>query len=524
MTDQIVMTKDNIVNPKTKSADERKRFIRRRDLDVFTRLTIAFTALIAIAEKQRGTITKLAQEFLISRTFVYMLANSLMEHSQIAFNETCPPALHEKSSSIAHILSLRLDGKCSIEAISRHLKRFEIGNHSPGYISQVLNKVGSSLPNTLSLIDGDTVQVIYASDEIFSKRTPILITVDPVSSAILKIEMLDKRTAEAWINHWESIEDSGCIPLYLVCDEGTALVKAHTDYLSDLIRQPDTYHAIAHVLGVWDKRFEKIACDAIEKEYELKVVLNSELDEIQLSRIINKYEEAKTKAQEKIEIYDSFHYLYTCIVKELDIFDENGKLRDRQNAESNIEVCLDLLESEIELKKPVKRIRRVLGDLLNYFEIAEVILEEILGNVPNIDEKGLSLICLAWQWRKSKIKAKSPERKSYCAKQEAYYIETAKMHIVEDFDDVKDQILKELDEIVQSSSMVECINSIIRPYLNSTKNQITQEALNLIMFYHNHRRYSGGKRKGQIPYELLTEKSQSKDWLDLLMEHFENSH
>jgi len=70
-----------------------------------------------------------------------------------------------------------------------------------------------------------------------------------------------------------------------------------------------------------------------------------------------------------------------------------------------------LIESEIELKKPVKRIRRVLGDLLNYFEIAEVTLEEILANVPNIDEEGLSLICLSWQWGKKKIKAKSPERK-----------------------------------------------------------------------------------------------------------------
>ena len=82
------------------------------------------------------------------------------------------------------------------------------------------------------------------------------------------------------------------------------------------------------------------------------------------------------------------------------------------------------------------------------------------------------------------------------------------MHIGDDFDNVATQILKELDEIVQSASMVEFINSIIRPYLNNIKNQITQETLNLIMFYHNHRRYTDGKRKGQIPFELLTGQSQ----------------
>ena len=35
-----------------------------------------------------------------------------------------------------------------------------------------------------------------------------------------------------------------------------------------------------------------------------------------------------------------------------------------------------------------------------------------------------------------------------------------------------------------ASSLVEMVNSLIRPYLNSCKGQITQETLNLIMFYH----------------------------------------
>ena len=89
------------------------------------------------------------------------------------------------------------------------------------------------------------------------------------------------------------------------------------------------------------------------------------------------------------------------------------------------------------------------------------------------------------------------------------------------FDEIKEKILKELDEIVQSSSIVECINSIVRPYINNTKAQINQELLNLIMFYHNHRRYKAGKREGKTPYEILTGKTQTKYWLDLLMEIYE---
>jgi hypothetical protein len=65
---------------------------------------------------------------------------------------------------------------------------------------------------------------------------------------------------------------------------------------------------------------------------------------------------------------------------------------------------------------------------------------------------------------------------------------------------------------------VECINSIIRPYLNTTKNHVTQALLNLIMHYHNHRRYRDGIRKGKTPMEILTDKAQAKDWLSILFD------
>ena len=63
------------------------------------------------------------------------------------------------------------------------------------------------------------------------------------------------------------------------------------------------------------------------------------------------------------------------------------------------------------------------------------------------------------------------------------------------------------------------VNSLIRPYLNSSKGQITQETLNLIMFYHNHRRYKSGRRQGKAPIELLTGEALQGDWIDLLIEH-----
>jgi len=83
---------------------------------------------------------------------------------------------------------------------------------------------------------------------------------------------------------------------------------------------------------------------------------------------------------------------------------------------------------------------------------------------------------------------------------------------------IQQTVYSRLDKIVQSSALVECINSILRPYLNTCKNQVTQEMLNLIMYYHNYRRYRDGVRKDKTPMEILTGKEQTKDWLALLLD------
>lgn len=74
-----------------------------------------------------------------------------------------------------------------------------------------------------------------------------------------------------------------------------------------------------------------------------------------------------------------------------------------------------------------------------------------------------------------------------------------------------------MGNVIRASSLVEMVHSILRPYLNQSKGQITQERLNLIQFYHNHRKYKSGKRKGDAPIELLTGNPLKQHWTDLFM-------
>lgn len=499
---------------------DRRLFTRRADLSNKIRVTIAINALYAMLNGAWGTISNIAIEYSISRTFVYSLAHTLSEAGQFLFSETAGLAhsLSLRGLAIYMMLSLRLEGRSSIGAISTIMNRFALELSSTGSISQMLSRIGGLLPTTISTENGVTRYLVFASDEIFSKTIPILVTVDPCSSAILRIELADSRKAEDWKNHFECLFDNGVEAIYLVSDEGTGLRAGHAEAMSDVVRQSDTYHAIAHQLGNWIDRLEKTAYKAIDTEDACEKKLDSAKSDQAQEKRLEEYENAAEAAEKAVTLYDNFSYLYRCLLGELNVFDNNGNLRSRQQAEEGGKVGLALIEelNHERITEVVKKIERTLPDLFHYFDVAKKVVNEC-KELP-IDEENLKAYCIAWQWGKAVRKAKKSDRKERAQDREKFCLEIADGLHQEQSGDIKEEIYSKLDTIVQSSALVECINSIIRPYLNTTKNHVTQELLNLIMHYHNHRRYCDGVRKGKTPMELLTGTEQEKDWLSMLFD------
>ncbi len=347
-----------------------------------------------------------------------------------------------------------------------------------------------------------------------------------LSRYLLRIELADTRTINDWKRHWECLRDNGIQAVYLVSDEGSGLTGAQKEALADLVWQPDTYHAIAHRVGKCVKSLEREVNTAEKKVEERWQKLDSARSDPVRDKRIAQYEEACRDAARKRECYENFCYLYHCLVSELRLFDENGALRERQEAEGHIEAALDLLDSlgRASISKAVTQIRRTLPDLLAYFEVAAEIVPELYEQVGASVQESVPFLCLAWQWHKRVVNAKQADARKEAAAWEQEMLELAVIPLSGDqasLTALMEQVYTKLDEIVQSSGLVECLNSIIRPYLNTTRNHVTQELLNLIMFYHNHRRYKAGKRKGHTPIELFTGTSQERDWLDLLFEEIE---
>ena len=496
------------------------KFYRRKDLTVETRLYIAFMALLS---NKWGLITQMAKQYAISRTFIYMLQSQLNTAVEDYFYVGSAPSMKEltikgKEKSLEYALLLRLEGKCSIPSISEILKKMGLANNSVGTISQTLSQMGRYLPNTLEIDNDETLYVYLAADEMFSHLIPILISVDPISTAILRIELAESRKTEDWINHFNKLKENGIEVILVTSDEGQGICSATSSAFPGINRQPDTFHAISHRLGKWVNSLEKSAYADIAEEYHCLEVFESAKTEQVIQKRMDAYFDAKSKAQQAIMLYEIYKFLYHCIINHLHVFDRDGNPCERKTAEENIRIALDYMIGlpVNKIKKEINTICNLLDDLLEYLDTAGKVVRKL--NAMNIPQYIIQAFSLAWQIQKNAVKAKKPERRRYFVNKEKEQLEMLRMILGNDFEPVKTTVFLELDKIIQSSAIVENINSIVRAFLNTSRNRINQEILNLIMFYHNHRRYKAGKRKGKTPMELLTGTKQEKDWLEMLMD------
>jgi len=167
------------------------------------------------------------------------------------------------------------------------------------------------------------------------------------------------------------------------------------------------------------------------------------------------------------------------------------------------------------LPKLLQSLRSHLDDIVAPFEQAESMHAALLDLLP---QQLLDALVLAWHHAHLSYQSQA-KQKHYHQHESQQWLAFAEGVLDNQFEPLKELVFAKLDAIVQASSLVELVNSFLRPYLNSSKGQITQETLNLIMFYHNHRRYKSGKRQGKAPIELLTGEALKADWVALLLQH-----
>jgi hypothetical protein len=488
------------------------KFIRRHDLTPHTR--IEMVRLAWLHQGLYGKMTQIAQDYHISRTFLYQLLWAANLQLETLFSDQKPHVQDAPPLFEPFILLLRLEGKCSIPSMSSILKYFQYQPNSVGYLSECFQHYGATLPSTLAMAEHTVV--FYLSDEIFACHQPILVTIEAQSTAILKIQLASDRSAETWKAHFDDLGEHRFHSIGMASDRGLGLVAGYHAACQDARWVCDRFHEFQ---DLFDRRrqLERKAYAAIAKEEEAAHTFHNAKSEANLHKRLQYYERAHSACEQAMARYDQLDLLLHLLRDALHLCSPFGRLRTVAGVRSELMILLSLIEEidDTVLLKLLPPIRSHLDEILAPFEQAESMHVELLTLVP---QQILDALVLAWHHAHLSYQTHA-KQKRYHQHVSQQWLDFAEGLLDNQFEPLKAVVFEKLDAIVQASSLVELVNSFIRPYLNSSKGQITQETLNLIMFYHNHRRYKSGKRQGKAPIELLTGEALEADWVALLIQH-----
>src|SRR6266581_3190933 len=461
-----------------------------------------------------GKMTHIAQDYHISRTFLYQLMWAADLQLEMLFSDQKPHVQDPSPLLEPLILLLRLEGKCSIPSMSSILQYFQYQPNSVGYLRECFHNYGAALPSTLAMAEHKVV--FYLSDEIFARHQPILVTIEAQSTAILKIQLASDRSAQTWKAHFDDLGDHRFHSIGMASDRGRGLVAGYHAACHDARWVCDRFHEF-HDLFDRCRQLERKAYAAIAKEDEAAHTFHNAKSEANLHKRLQHYAHAYHACEHAIARYDQLDLLLHLLRDALHLCSPFGRLRTVGGVRAELILLFSLVEEidDAVLPKLLHPIRSHLDDILAPFAQAESMHAELLDLVPH---QILDALVLAWHHEH--LSYQSPaKQKRYHQHESQQWLDFAEGLLEHRFEPLKAVVFEKLDAIVQASSLVELVNSFIRPYLNSSKGQITQETLNLIMFYHNHRRYKSGKRQGKAPIELLTGEALEADWVALLLQH-----
>lgn len=482
------------------------KFIRRPDLDKVTRTQIAVQAFLG--QGVYGEITRLARCYRVSRLFVYTLLWQLSD----LFAEPCRapslPPNYSQAEMDRHILLLRLVGRCSLESMAQICAELGLPYHSVGYLSQRLTTFAQALPTELPT--GARLVVLLA-DEIFTAGQPILLTVEPRSLAIVKIELASDRDAATWQQHWAELVSAGLLE-QVVSDRGSGLVKGCA--LLGLTHHPDLFHLL-RPLALFGARFYRQALAAIEHEYERGALALGTTAEI-IERRRAEYEAARGAAAEKIRRYDNFCYLWSALRRALEAFDERGELPALAARQAELAVLLELLGTleSAALRQELQSFATGLAGYWGYYERLAVVYEALCARYPRAV---VAALAYGWQLERQATNTKNygVRQRLQQAAQVAY--EAAARLAPDTACATQPAVVAALNAEIRSSSLIENVNSVLRPLLETARGQVRQETLDLFAYVHNHRRFVRGQRAGRAPLEILTGQVLEQSWLEALL-------
>jgi len=472
---------------------------RLTHIDMSTRFHLAMQMLDD--SRSWGMVTNMADEYKVSRKFLYQIANKAENALIYALSAQTPgPKPVSKYLDIDDeciqraIITLATIVPGSIRSIKTCLQEILDTHRSIGFISQSLKIAGKTadILNQSEIPKSLKQPVLGEADEIFQGRHPCLTVVDGRSFAALQLSPQESRDADTWGASLLILQEQG-IQFADIASDGARGIRAGIKQAELAIPlRPDLFH-LTRESGKLKRKLESYAYKAIEQSLHVQRADEESKESKALGKRIGRplkvhvsLTESKAKEQQAIQCYDLFVWLQHEIRQSLEPYDSNYNLindfsvrQTKETLDTAISLLNDLGESS--------RDNRIKG----YAQSLKKHRDELLAPL---------------EWLEGRLSSYrqelSPEMESIVVWSYKHQQELCLSYAGEGFPEDMQPIVKAYWEALslfhRSSSLAESLHSFLRPYFDKHRG-IPKWLLPLLQYYWNHHEFQRGKRKGNSP-------------------------
>lgn len=494
-------------------------------------------AVTAIPGDRRpwGAITWLSEVFDISRVSVYALGERVKHRLQAPVRPAHlpEPRMEPATDQVVTVTTNRLartiltatfPGNVSIRPTQAVLQEAFGQTRGIGSISQLRLEAGRKAGQRLRQVDASPLgPLIAVRDETFFQEHPILIVLDPISTTILFAQACSDRQADTWGLALLTAQEQGATIVGLVEDMARFYPKSQQLVdMDDVVVQKDCWHLQRDGSKV-RLYLEKAAFRAMAVVIKLEKKLTKAWDDILFEE---QYLRAVVEEERLIAQHDQFAEWLSHLHDALELVDwRSGEIRDPETAAWLLEETLSALGQidDPQVHGFFKTLNNQRGKLLTFLDWTAAALvayrTTLAQQFPNQQDQQRfeQTVARHWHLRQALINGHRQWQP------EATRARTNCFDLI-DGDPVRNQLATQLMHILdgagRTSSLIECINGLLKSFLNNRqgfRNRHTLQAyLDLFVLWHNMRVYQRGKRQGHSPYQIAGIDPGSDDWLELL--------
>jgi hypothetical protein len=473
---------------------------RRDDIPAVDRMQMGITVLSS--QREWGAITQFAQKYHLSRQSIYALGAQV---KRVLLNGLKPgphgshsvePMIPVDRNRLGRSALVLTDVGVSQRDIEFVLDEMLDTTVSPSWVNQELAK----LEKHAAPVNARWQPAIgegLAGDELFTAHQPNWLVVGNDSLFIYALSQQPTRDGDTW----------GCVLLDMpptpqfASDGGTGLaagavvagVQAHQLDWDHLLR------AVWH----YDAQLERQAYAALQALEERTRLFDQAHTEKRLTHHGQPWERRHAHATEAMTRYDRFHALAQEVDAEFAMIDlTTGALRDSESSATHLQTIGQRMQALL------GRTCNVLGTSLTHWADGLVSYLPRLAQTltPLIQTWGLAAVhALSRVWQvEAEMRRGHLSFSQHQALEHLWCnsLDDAVRHLGEHLFEVWEVLSAILGRIWRGSMAAECVNSLLRPRLN-TRKHADQGELDLFRFLHNTHRFARGKRAKHSPAELV---------------------